>query len=188
MDMDNIAGYLQAKIIFTENWVIKAGLRQESIEIGVGDYSTLIICKPGKDCTVPVMVSGGRLEYDATTYNVGLRYSNNDIFSPFISYSAGFDIANVGSLLRNAKFSKLNQLDTEASIVKNTEIGFSSDYEQIYFEMAVFYSENNYGGNMIKDPATGTYRLARAPQKIWGYEAALDVRMSDDVDVGISYR
>lgn len=187
MDMDNIAGYLQAKMIFTENWVFKMGVRQESIEIGVGDYSTLMICKPGKDCTVPVTVSGGKLEYDATTYNIGLRYSNNDIFSPFISYSEGFDIANVGSLLRSAKFSKLNQLDTEASIVKNSEIGFSSDYEQIHFEMAVFYSENNYGGNMIKDPATGTYRLARAPQKIWGYEAALDVRMSDDIDVGISY-
>ncbi len=187
MDMDNIAGYLQTKLIFNENWVVKAGVRQESIEIDVDDYSTLMICKPGKKCTVPVAVSGGTLKYDATTYNLGLRYSNNELFSPFISYSEGFDIANIGSLLRNAKFSTLDQLDTEAAIVKNSEIGFSSDYENAHFEMAVFYSTNNYGGNMIEDIVTGTYRLARVPQKIWGYEAALNLTLSDDLDVGISY-
>jgi iron complex outermembrane receptor protein len=187
MDMDNIAGYLQAKIIFSESWVIKTGIRQESIKIGVADYSTLMICKAGKDCTVPVDVSGGALKYNATTYNVGLRYSNNEIFSPFISYSEGFDIANVGSLLRNAKFSQLKQLDTEASIVKNSEIGFSSLYKNIRLEMATFYSTNNYGGNMIENPETGTYLLERAPQKIWGYEAAIDVTLSENLDVGFSY-
>ncbi|MFT5757087.1 MAG: iron complex outermembrane receptor protein [Alteromonadaceae bacterium] len=187
MDMDNIAGYLQAKLILAENWIVKAGVRQESINIDVDDYSTLMICKPGKDCTVPVAVSGGTLKYDATTYNIGLRYSNNDIFSPFISYSEGFDIANVGSLLRNAKFSELKKLDTEASIVKNSEVGFSSDYENIHVEMAAYYSTNNYGGNMVADPATDTYRLQRAPQKIWGYEAAVDLAVSEDLDVGISY-
>lgn len=187
MDMDNIAGYLQAKLIFADNWVVKAGVRQESIEIGVADYNTLMICKPGKQCTTPVAVSGGTLEYDATTYNIGLRYSNNDIFSPFISYSEGFDIANVGSLLRSAKFGQLNKLDTEAAIVKNSEIGFSSVFDHVRFEMAAFYSTNNYGGNMVEDAATGTYRLERAPQKIWGYEAAVDVTLTEELDAGISY-
>ncbi len=187
MDMDNVAGYLQAKLIFAEYWVVKAGVRRESIEIGVADYSTLMICKTGKACTVPVSVSGGTLDYDATTYNIGLRYSNNEIFSPFISYSEGFDIANVGSLLRNAQFTELNKLDTEASIVKNSEIGFSSVYENVRFEMAAFYSTNNYGGNMIEDPLTGTYRLERAPQKIWGYEAAIDVTLTNTLDAGLSY-
>lgn len=187
MDMDNIAGYLQTKLIFAESWVVKVGVRQESIEIGVDDYNTLMICKPGKECTTPVSVSGGKLDYNATTYNVGIRYSNNEIFSPFISYSEGFDIANVGSLLRNAQFTELNKLDTEASIVKNSEIGFSSVYENVRFEMAGFYSTNNYGGNMVEDALTGTYRLERAPQKIWGYEAAVDVTLTDAIDVGLSY-
>jgi len=187
MDMDNIAGYLQTKVIFDEHWVIKAGVRQESIKIGVNDFNTLMICKTGKECTVPVSVSGGKLEYDATTYNIGLRYSNNDIFSPFISYSEGFDIANIGSLLRNAQFTELNTIDTEASIVKNSEIGFSSVYENIRFETAAFYSTNNYGGNLSEDPLTGTYRLERVPQKIWGYEAAIDVVFTDALDAGLSY-
>ncbi|MGK0515730.1 MAG: iron complex outermembrane receptor protein [Gammaproteobacteria bacterium] len=187
MDMDNIAGYLQTKVIFDKNWVVKAGVRRESIEIGVNDFNTLMICKTGKACTVPVSVSGGTLDYDATTYNIGLRYSNNEIFSPFISYSEGFDIANVGSLLRNAQFTELNKLDTEASIVKNSEIGFSSVYENVRFEMAAFYSTNNYGGNMVEDPLTGTYRLERAPQKIWGYEAAIDVTLTNTLDAGLSY-
>jgi iron complex outermembrane receptor protein len=187
MDMDNIAGYLQSKLILAENWVIKAGIRQESIEIGVADYETLMICKPGKQCTVPVAVTGGTLDYSATTYNIGLRYSNNEIFSPFISYSEGFDIANVGILLRNAKINRLTEIDTEASIVKNSEIGFSSVYNNIHFEMAAFYSTNNFGGNLIADELTETYQLERKPQKIWGYEAAINLTVSDNIDLGFSY-
>ena len=187
MDMDNIAGYLQAKLIFAQDWVVKAGVRQESIEIGVADYNTLMICKAGKQCTVPVAVTGGTLDYSATTYNIGLRYSNNEIFSPFISYSEGFDIANVGSLLRNAKIDSLDEIDTEASIVKNSEIGFSSAYNNMRFEMAAFYSTNNFGGNLVADELTETYQLERKPQKVWGYEAAINLTVSEELDLGFSY-
>ncbi|WP_077338306.1 TonB-dependent receptor [Pseudocolwellia agarivorans] len=187
MDMSNIAGYVQAKLIFSDNWVLKAGVRQESIEIDVDDFSTLMICKEGKQCTVPVAVTGGMLDYDATTYNIGLRYSNNEYFSPFISYSEGFDIANIGSLLRNAKFNELSGLDTEASIVKNSEIGFSSIFDNVRLEMAAFYSTNNYGGNLVADEATETYVLERASQKVWGYEIAVDVDFTEQLDAGISY-
>ncbi len=187
MDMDNIAGYLQAKLIFADHWVLKAGVREESIEIGVADYNTLMICKPGKQCTVPVAVTGGTLDYSATTYNIGLRYRNNEIFSPFISYSEGFDIANVGTLLRNATISNLDEIDTEASIVKNSEIGFSSVYNNIHFEMAAFYSTNNFGGNLVADELTETYQLERKPQKVWGYEAAINLMVTEKLDLGFSY-
>jgi iron complex outermembrane recepter protein len=187
MDMDNIAGYLQTKLIFDSDLVLKAGVRQEAINIDVNDYKTLMICKDGKACTVSNAVSGGALDYDATTYNIGLRYNYDELFSPYLSYSEGFDIANIGGLLRNAKFSKLEQLDTEASIVENSEFGFSGRYENINYEAAVYYSTNNYGGNMIADELTETYRLERAPQKIWGYEFAVDAKFSDELDAGISY-
>jgi len=187
MDMDNVAFYLQSKLILAQDWVFKAGIRQENIKIGVNNFSTLMICKDGKECTVPVSVTGGELDYDATTYNIGLRYSHNELFSPYISYSEGFDIANIGSLLRNAKFSQLSKLDTQAAIVKNTEIGFSSVFDNVRLEIAAFYSTNNYGGNMVVDEATETYSLERNPQKIWGYEAAVDVTFNEQLDGGISY-
>jgi len=186
MDMDNFAGYLQAKIVFANNWVLKAGVRQETIEIGVDDYTTLKLCYDGEPCSTTIDVTGGNLDYNATTYNIGLRYSNNEYFSPFISYSEGFDIANIGSILRSAKTTQIDKLDTEASIVKNSEIGFSSTIDNIHFEMAAFYSTNNFGGNMIADESQ-VYRLERDPQKIWGYEAAVDVIVSDDVNAGMSY-
>lgn len=187
MDMDNIAGYLQSKVVLDNGIVVKAGVRQESIGIDVDDYQTLMICKDGKECTVSNPVSGGTLDYDATTYNLGIRYNYNDTFSPFISYSEGFDIANIGLPLRNAKFSKLEQLDTEAAIIKNTEIGFSGRYENINYEAAAYYSTNNYGGNMIADKATETYRLERQPEKIWGYEFAVQAKLTDELDAGMSF-
>lgn len=186
MDMDNVAGYLQAKLIFAKNWVVKAGVRQESIKIGVDDYTTLMICHDGKPCSTTKDVTGGNLDYTATTYNIGLRYSNYERFSPFISYSEGFDIANIGSILRSAKTDKISNLDTEAAIVKNSEIGFSSVYQNVRFEMAAFYSTNNFGGNLVPDESL-VYRLERDPQKIWGYEAAIDVTFTDELDGGVSY-
>ncbi|MEH6446918.1 MAG: hypothetical protein V7784_23750 [Oceanospirillaceae bacterium] len=53
--------------------------------------------------------------------------------------------------------------------------------------MAIFYSTNNFGGNLITDELTETYQLERKPQKVWGYEAAINFTVSDNIDLGFSY-
>ncbi|MEI5604548.1 hypothetical protein WB307_49945, partial [Streptomyces brasiliscabiei] len=78
------------------------GVRQESIYLTVDDYRTLKLCKTATQCSVPINVKGDTIEYDATTYNVGIKYNLNEKFSPFFSYSQGSDISDVGRLLRAA--------------------------------------------------------------------------------------
>lgn len=41
MDMENLAGFLQTKLIYNDDLVIKLGVRQEDIDLTVNDYSTL---------------------------------------------------------------------------------------------------------------------------------------------------
>lgn len=67
--------------------IVKAGVRQESIDLSVDDYSTLKLCKTATQCSVPVNVKGDTIDYDATTYNFGIKYNFDEKFSPFISYS-----------------------------------------------------------------------------------------------------
>ena len=185
IDMNNVAPYLQAKLVFNDSWVVKAGVRREKIDIDVDDYRTLMICRDS--CSVPVDVKGGDLDYRATTYNLGLRYSANDSFSPFISYSEGFDIADLGGALRSTSAPDLAQVDTEASIIKNYEVGFTSMMGDWRFEFAAFRSTSKLGTSYKLDSTSGLYLPVKAPQKIWGYEGGVDYSVNDSLLIGATY-
>lgn len=187
MDMKNTAPYLQTKFVFSDDWVLKAGVRQENIEVSVGDYSTLNKCSAPGMCTGSVNVSGGDLDYDATTYNVGFRYNGIESFSPFISYSEGFDVSDLGRLMRAATVTSLEQIRTEASVIENKEIGVSGTIDAFNYALAYYESESELGTVNSYNAATGFYDPVRAPQNIWGYEAAVGYDFSDSLSIGATY-
>ncbi|AZG71902.1 TonB-dependent receptor [Shewanella livingstonensis] len=187
MDMRNLAAYLQTKFVVADDWVFKAGIRQDSVDLSVEDYQTLKLCSTASTCSVPFDVTGGELNYDSTTYNVGLRYNMNALFSPFISFSQGADISDIGRLLRSATVNDIALIRTEASIVDNYEVGFSGQVGDVNYEIAAYRSESELGTSNTFDATTGVYLPVRAPQKIWGYEAQLDYRVQDNLSTGLSY-
>ncbi|WP_417349618.1 TonB-dependent receptor [Ferrimonas sp.] len=187
MDMNNLAFFLQTKWIVADDWVVKAGVRKESIDLDVGDYQTLKLCRSADVCSIPMDVTGGKLEYRATTYNFGLRYLADERFSPFANYSQGADISDIGRLLRTATVSDINDIRTEASIIDNYELGFSSQFDDLLFSFAAYRSTSELGTSNKFDPNTGVYMPVRAPQKIWGYEASLDYRVNGALSLGGTY-
>lgn len=187
MDMESIAGYLQTKWIVADDLVLKAGVRQESIDLAVADYQTLKLCRSADQCSVPLNVKGDTIDYDATTYNVGIKYNANEKFSPFASYSQGSDISDVGRLLRSATVEDIGQIQTEASIVDNYEIGFNSQFETLRFEFAAYRSTSEFGTTNKFNEVTGVYEPVRAPQKIWGYEALVDYKINDTLKLIATY-
>jgi len=187
MDMESIAGFLQTKIIYNNNLVIKFGVRQENIDLTVEDYATLKLCKKPTQCSVPVNVKGDTLTYDATTYNVGIKYNALAAFSPFISYSQGADISDTGRLLRTATVTDIAQIHTQASIIDNYELGFSSDFEQVHLEFAAYRSTSELGTTTKFDSVTGVYLPIRAPQEIWGYEALINYTINDAWTANATY-
>ena len=54
MDMESLAGFLQTKWVIDNDLVIKAGVRQESIDLTVDDYETLKLCRSATQCSVPL--------------------------------------------------------------------------------------------------------------------------------------
>ncbi|WP_444995320.1 TonB-dependent receptor [Aliikangiella sp. IMCC44359] len=187
MDMNNLAGFLQTKFVFDNNWIIKAGIRQEKIDLSVDDYATLRLCRDANTCSEPVNVTGGELNYRATTYNLGLRYNYAESFSPFFSYSQGADISDLGRLLRTATVEDINLIHTEASIIDHYELGFTSYFSDTRVEFAAYRSNSELGTTNKYDPATGIYLPIRAPQKIWGYELAVNHSLSDSLALTSSY-
>ena len=187
MDMESLAGFLQTKLIFNDDLVIKFGVRQEDIDLTVNDYSTLKLCKKIDQCSVPVNVTGDTLNYKATTYNIGVKYNALALFSPFISYSQGADISDTGRLLRTATVTDISLIRTEASIIDNYELGFSSDFEQVHFEFATYFSTSELGTTNKFDEATGVYMPVRAPQEIYGYEALINYDINEAWAVNATY-
>ncbi|WP_286830467.1 MULTISPECIES: TonB-dependent receptor [Kordiimonas] len=187
MDMQNKAAYLQSKFVWRDHWVFKAGVRAEKIDISVDDYSTLRLCRSETQCSVPMDVTGGELDYSSTTYNVGLRYNAIPAFSPFISFSEGFDISDLGRLLRSAVVTDLMQVQTEASEVRHYEVGFTSQLQDLKLEFAYYRSTSELGTGTQLDPDTGVFLPVREPQEITGFEIAAQYDVSDTLEIGANY-
>lgn len=187
MDMNNEALYLQTKWV-TGDWVFKAGLRDERVDVDVPDYTTLRICGTNNVCRGGNPVAGGKLSYSDTTYNAGVRYNVSEAFSPFISYSQGFDVSDLGLLLRAASVPDLDQVQTEASVIDHYEIGVSGRYGVFSYELAAYESESELGTATVESPpGSGLYVPVRAPQEIEGWEVALGLQASENLELGTTY-
>lgn len=187
MDMNNVAGYLQTKWILNNDWIIKAGVRHEKIDLAVDDYRTLKLCKSATVCSVPIDVQGDKLNYEATTYNLALRYHINEHFSPFVNYSQGADISDLGRLLRSATVDDIALIETETSIIDSYEIGLDTHFDNVDFSIAAYKSTSELGTSNKYNPSTGIYEPVRSPHKMWGYEAELNYRISDSLSVKANY-
>lgn len=183
MDMDNKAGFIQTKWIINQDWIVKAGIRKEDISLSVDNYKTLRLCRSAEQCSVPVDVKGGTLNYEATTYNAAIKYNAYEVFSPFVSYSEGADISDLGRLLRTATVTDIADIHTEASIIKNYEAGFNSQFENLRIEFSAYRSTSELGTSNKFDPVTGIYMPVRAPQKIWGIDFLASYPITDSLNV-----
>ncbi|WP_462159771.1 TonB-dependent receptor [Pseudoalteromonas sp. GB56] len=187
MDMSNFAGFLQSKWVFNDHYVLKAGVRHEDIDLKVDDYRTLELCRSETQCSVPIDVRGDTLNYTATTYNIGLKYNAYEAFSPFVSYSQGADISDIGRLLRTATVNDIALIHTQASVIDNYEVGFTSVIDKLRVEGSLYRSTSELGTTNSFDQTTGVYMPVRAPQEIWGYELLADYRFNEAWRTTLTY-
>jgi iron complex outermembrane receptor protein len=97
MAMLNLAPFVQTKLTFFDKLVLKGGVRYEKVNIDVENYATLPTKNTATGIVTPSMnVKGGNLEYNALVSNVGLRYNLSKYFSPYVSFSQGFSVSDIG--------------------------------------------------------------------------------------------
>lgn len=186
MDMFNLAPFVQAKLTFFDKLILKGGVRYEAVNIGVDDYATL----PSRNTTTGVVtpsmnVKGGNLNYKALVANAGLRYNLSDYFSPFVSFSQGFSVSDIGLVLRSARVNDIAKINTEAVIVNSYEAGFSSKFNQFRFEATGYISTSSLGANSVF--SNGAFVVVRTPEFIYGFELAADVQVLKNLQAGLSY-
>ncbi|MGV3639624.1 MAG: TonB-dependent receptor [Adhaeribacter sp.] len=164
MDMNNLAPYAQFHATLLQDLVFKGGLRYENINIDVNDFNTLVTS------TNPVSkaVKGGNLDYNALTFNGGMRYVHYNFFKPYVSYSQGFSIFELGRILRSANENTIQQLNLKPVIVNNYEVGFNTDLQRFNFEGVYYISTSKLGANLVAQD--GVFSIQRAAERIAGYE------------------
>lgn len=183
IDMSNFAPYAQLKSLY-KDFVFKAGIRLENINIDIPDYRTIYIVPNGGTPQGNVPVEGGELKYDATTFNAGLRYNRWAQFKPFVSFSQSFSIADLGRTLRSATENTVGNISSEAVIANNYEAGFNSYFGRTSISGAYFLSTSELGATYRE--VNGIFQIARQPEKVYGFELAVDTKLSDRFDLGSS--
>lgn len=181
MDMKNTAPYLQATAVIYNNWILKAGYRYDAVNIDVPSFTQIIDANGngGKSIT------GGEVDFNAYTFNAGLRFARWEIFKPFVSYTQGFSVIDLGRFVRAAQEDELSKMQIEPVVVNNYEAGFSSSYNWFAFTGSYFLSTNKVGASLIEQ--NGIYVQQKAPEKTYGFEAALDVTPIPQIKAGVAY-
>ncbi|AYA36706.1 ferric aerobactin receptor [Hymenobacter oligotrophus] len=172
MQMRNLAPYAQLRATLFEHFILKGGARVENIQVKVPDYTTLRT-QSGNTYVGGVAVQGGTLKYKTAVYNAGLRYARYKWLNPFVSYSEGFSLYELGRTLRTARANTLSLLETEAIVVRNYEAGASSELGPLTLSGVYFVSKSDLGANLV-DQGNGILVPQRAPERVWGYELTAD--------------
>ncbi len=182
MNMVNIAPYAQLKIDFFENLIFKGGVRYENATVKIKDFHTIAT---GPNNEGSIAVTGGKIPYKGATFNAGLRYNKFDYFNPFVSFSQGFAINELGRIVRRATDNDLDSIKTDPVITNNYEIGFSSAYSIFNFSASYYYSTSKMGVELVD---IGGYLVAqRLPEKVQGLEFTLNAKLSDKWTLGGTY-
>ncbi|GHE23424.1 TonB-dependent receptor [Sphingobacterium griseoflavum] len=183
MDMFNYAPFAQLTLTFVDHLIFKGGARYEDATVKIKDFETL---PTGPGTEGSIAVQGGTIPYRGVTFNAGLRYNKYACFNPFVSFSQGFTINELGRIVRNATDSDLKNIQTDPIVTNNYEAGFSSQISIFNLSAAYFISTSKLGVNLTADER-GYFFPERAPERIHGVEVALDARLSSTLSVGGSY-
>ncbi|PUB34534.1 iron complex outermembrane receptor protein [Elizabethkingia sp. YR214] len=181
LNMLAFAPFIQSKLYLTEDLTVKMGSRWDLMNIKVPDYTTL---PSGKDSAFNVQ--GGSLKYKNFSYNAGLSYTAFSYFQPFTSYSRGFNIYDLGRVLRDAKSNVLNEINTEPVEVDSYEIGFNSKIGKIIdFSASYFYNYSKLGADLVS--VNGFWTPLRAPQYISGVDLVMNIYPTRGLNIGVNY-
>lgn len=189
IELMSVAPYLQTTLKLDNKWTFKAGLRYDDLKMDIADYNTLPYSPKGDGNFNPsVSVQGGELAFDNLAFNLGLRYIEHREFIPYISYSQGFSIADLGSILRSAKAESIQDIQLEPAVTNNYEFGFISKFNDFRLEAVGYYSTSNLGTGVVFSDELNIFVPSEQPQKIFGGEVAIDYAFPNNkIFLGASY-
>jgi iron complex outermembrane receptor protein len=173
-----VFGQLQWEV--SEKLQLSGGLRYVNIGVSLDDYTTAE--NPRRD------IQGGDRSFDSTVFNAGIVYKFTPEISVFGNFAQGFSVPDLGRVFRRPPSGVVNILDslqlTEPQKVDNYEIGIRGQWDKLQASISGFYNYSDLGSAFNFNPDTDFLETVRAPQKVYGIEAAVDVQPADNWKLG----
>ena len=171
----SVGVFAQLKHRFNDQWSAEVGARYEDSFAEVDDFIPLTQAnKPN-----PYTVKGGKVKADAWLYNASVTFSPVEEHSIYASFSQGFQLPDVGLVIRNANTGfDLGSSFLEPVKVDNYELGWNGDFDRISSSLAVFYSTSDLGA--VQSFENGL-RLLRTKEEVTGVEGTIDYLTQDEI-------
>ncbi|HAJ59256.1 MAG TPA: TonB-dependent receptor [Cyanobacteria bacterium UBA8543] len=175
-DLNSLGIFAQFQWDVTERFLLSGGIRHERVGLSVPDYTTAA----GED------IEGGDIDFSDTLFNVGAVYKITKSVSVFANFAQGFSVPDFGNVL----FAPPQGFRVEADLditspqqINNYEIGIRGNWRNVQASLAAFYNQSDLGTSFRLLP-NQRQELVRAPERVYGFEATLDVQLNKALQLG----
>ncbi|MCU4677033.1 TonB-dependent receptor [Catenovulum sp. 2E275] len=179
---DNYAPFLQLRYKGIEDFTFSYGARYEYGKLNVDDFTTLASANS-------TFVEGGDPSFNELMHNFGAVWQTTDKLRLYASYSEGFNMPDVGRVLRGINTAGLSVnefLNLQPVISDNTELGFEWIDDSWQIRTSYFESESDLGSRLSMND-DGIYLVRREKTEISGFEADAQWFVSNTTTLGAAY-
>lgn len=170
----SLGGFAQLQHKFNEQWSVEGGARYDRAQASFNDFTPLSQSK----LSTPQPVVGGTVKYNAWTYNLGTVFAPTKGHELYASYSQGFELPDIGVVVRNATPAfNIGNSNLQAVKTNTVEIGWRGKFANVIANLGAFQSESDLGA--VQSFNNGL-TLLRTKEKIHGLEGSLDYFSDDD--------
>ena len=185
--VDTTGLFVQAEHALGEKLSVQAGIRQQILRNRV-DASipyTEAIAATSNPAYSPQPMAGGKVRHSATLFNAGLVYRLDGQQQVFANLSQGFSLPDTQRMLRDVPASFVIDSASIAPIkVNNIELGWRhSDDGRLQAGVTAFYNASDKTVQFNRDYSVS---VADTDERVWGVEANLRYRPSNEWELGAS--
>jgi len=169
--------FAQAKWDITDRLLVTGGVRHERAGFSVDNYTGPFIQLLSDFGFLPTdTIQGGEREFSDTTFNAGIVYDATDDISLFANFAQGFSVVDIGRVLRlPIGFTSVEEdfPTIEPQKINSYEVGLRGNLNSVQLSLAGFVNTSELGSSIVVNDL-GLLEIVRAPERIYGVEAALD--------------
>lgn len=161
---------------------LTAGARREHARLDVDTFRTLAAYNNTR-------VAGGSPEFTETLTNAGANWTINDHWTLFANVSEGFNMPDVGRVLRGIATPGLDVdqfLDLQPIVVDDREIGTQFRARAADFRVSYFESDSDLGARLVPDN-DGIFSVKREKTEIRGIEFSGHYYIGSATEFGLEY-
>ncbi|GAB2474382.1 TonB-dependent receptor [Comamonas humi] len=170
----SLGAFAQLQHQFSDQWSLEGGLRYDRAQASFNDFTPLSQSR----LPSPQPVAGGTVKYGSWTSNLGTVFTPVKGQEFYASYSQGFELPDIGVVVRNATAGfNIGNSNLQAIKTDTFELGWRGKFSNAMANLSAFQSQSDLGA--VQSLNNGL-TLLRTKEKIHGVEGGLDYFSDDD--------